>query len=171
MTKYLSLAVCLLMFSFLPAKASGTEWYAIVNIASYHVNASSKFNEKNQGVSLGFAKRNSHFENWDYGAEIGFYKNSFYETSRYILAYSDFSIADIGINTKLRLGVFAGLFEYPTMTNYAERSGIPTFDDYVLIPGLSANLRFEQGYDLRLRIAPAAKNADAIATLQLALKF
>ncbi len=84
---------------------------------------------------------------------------------------ADYEIASIGENTRLRLGAFIGLFEYPSVIEFAQKNGFPTMGKYIVVPRLMGAIQFNSRYDIRIRVAPAAKHADLIVGLQIAARF
>jgi len=145
--------------------------YLVLNVASHHVNSSLDFNEQNFGLSYSIGHRPIEQSSWENSLEFGFYKNSFSEISSYALVKGDFAIGKSIFGSEMRLGAFAGFFEYPSATDYARSHGIPTIGEFVLVPGLSATLRSELGVDLRLNVAPGAKQADAIVSVQIGFRY
>ncbi len=169
--KLFSLVAVLSICVFRPVTANTFEEYIIFNIASYHVNSTYDFDENNFGLSYGISLQPLEHNSWEYGLEVGFYNNSFSEITRYALVKSDIAIGKSSNNTEYRLGVFLGLFEYPSAITFAQKRGILTFGEFILIPGLSATIRSVRGYDLRLNIAPGSKRADAIISIQIGVRY
>jgi len=170
MFKYLAIFSVIFSMPINSAKAE-VEKYVAFNLASYHVNAKAEYNERNPGVAFGFSNNIGSSERLRYGGEVGFYLNSFSELSRYGLVNADYEIASIGENTRLRLGAFIGLFEYPSVIEFAQKNGFPTMGNYIVVPGLMGTIQFNSRYDIRIRVAPAAKHADLIVGLQIAVRF
>lgn len=144
--------------------------HVAINLASHHLNASRDFNQTNSGLGFGFTTP-SGIGASEFGLEIGQYRNSVDRQSHYIMSSLDTEVAAITSSTALRLGVFAGFAHYPGDANKFRNSGVPTFGNWVLAAGGQATLRIDDTYDLRLRVMPAGKIADALFTLQLAIRF
>lgn len=159
----------------LATMASANESFKIrphvaINLGSYHLNASRDFNETNSGFGLGFTMP-SGIGASEFGLEIGQYKNSINTQSQYIMSSLDTEVAKFTPSTALRLGIFGGFARYPGASNKFKNSGVPTFGDWVMAAGAQATLRIDDTYDLRLRVMPAGNVADALVTLQLAIRF
>lgn len=153
------------------AFAGQTTVFALANVASYHVNARHDFNEINPGIGIGVSTTLGAKENWEIGVELGFYKNSYSERTRYGLVGVDYKIAQISDHAELRLGAFVGLFEYPNAVSFAERMGMPTVDDFIAVPGITSSVRFDSGHDVIFKLVPASSKADAIVSMQVGYRF
>ena len=138
------------------------------NLGSHHLNANRDFNEFNPGLGVGLSKEFSGFE---LSGEIGQYHNSLDEQSQYAMASVDREIARFGQRTAWRMGGFAGFARYPSSSNKFKDHGVPTFGDWVLGVGLQTTFRFDDKYDLRLRVMPAGHVADALFTAQFSIRF
>ncbi len=141
-----------------------------VNIGSYHLNASQDFNEVNPGLGVGltFGIANPNIE---LDIEIGQYRNSLSDNSVYIMGAWDTQIAKLSPNLTWRAGSFIGVSHYPGDSSRLKGNGVPTFGNWVMGGGLQTSLRLNDDTDLRMRIMPAGKIADALFTLQAARYF
>lgn len=153
------------------AFAGQTTFSLLANVACYHVNAQREFNEINPGLGIRVATTMGAAQNWEIGAEVGFYKNSYSENTRYGLVSVDYPIAQLSDTAELRVGAFVGLFEYPSAKPFAERMGMPTIGDFITVPGVTASVRFDSGHDVILKVVPASSKADAIISLQVGYRF
>lgn len=140
------------------------------NIASYHLNASRDFNEVNPGIGIGRSFRLGE-TNAEIDAEIGIYKNSLERQTIYAMTSLDTRVARLGSAATLRMGVFSGLAHYPGDTNKFKKQGVPTIGNWVMAVGGQAALRINDRHDLRVRVMPAGKVADALFTLQIVTRF
>lgn len=141
-----------------------------LNVGSYHLNASQEFNEVNPGLGVGltFGIANPNIE---VDVEIGQYRNSLSDNSVYIMGSWDTQIAQLSSNLTWRAGSFIGLSHYPGDSSRLKGNGVPTFGNWVMGGGLQTSLRLNDETDLRLRVMPAGKIADALFTLQVAQYF
>ena len=78
------------------------ENYLVLNLASYHTIEDEEFNERNAG--LGFLTQ---------GVEVGFYKNSYYDTSVYISQNKNFKVTE-NVQFRIQFGLATG-YEYPVI--------------------------------------------------------
>ena len=144
--------------------------HVTANIGSYHLNASREFDEVNPGLGLGMSfalnDRGTEFD-----AEVGYYRNSLGGGSYYVMGAFDTTVAEISPRTSIRMGVFGGLAHYPGDASKFKNRGVPTFGNWVMAAGAQATLRIDDRYDLRMRVMPAGKVADALFTLQVAAYF
>ena len=140
------------------------------NMASYHLNASQNFNEVNPGIGLGVTVPDDVLGG-EFGLEVGQYRNSLNRGSYYATGSYDWQVADFGNNVALRLGGFAGASHYPGDAAKFKNRGVPTIGNWVIVGGAQATVRIDDTYDMRLRILPAGKVADALFTFQMAIRF
>lgn len=154
-----------------PAKADSTDLYMIASVASYHIHATGRFNQLNPGLSFGISKSVREQTSWEYGGEIGYYRNSYKEITRYVLASTDFRLAKTSSSSELRIGAFLGFFEYPNVVGYAEDYGIPTVGNFIAVPGIAAIIRFDSGHDVRIKLTPGGSKSTAILAIQFAKSF
>lgn len=171
MFKYLFTIVFVLSGVAFQAHANPVKFHVMANIASYHLGASTEFNEVNPGIAIGVSRVIGQKTSWELGGEIGFYNNSYNEITRYALANADFRLSRISPSSEIRAGAFLGLFEYPTVINYANDRGIPTIGNFIMVPGIAAMVRFDSGYDFRVKVAPGGAKSDAIFSLQFVRTF
>ncbi len=143
--------------------------YLVFNIATRHLGTDQEYNELNTGVGYGIAFPVAN--GGEVSPEVGFYKNSFSTKSMYAAVTYDVPVADLGRQTELRLGGFAGLVTYPENTQKFRDSGAIMVGESVLLAGLSATLRHKDRYDLRARVLPGGSAASAIVTLQLGIRY
>ncbi len=154
------------------ATATAQTWrpHLTFNVASYHLGATRDFNEVNPGFGFGVTGP-SPIDAFELGLEAGNYKNSLDNQSYYIMGSLDTEVAQLSKNIAVRLGGFAGFSRYPTGANKFKDHGVPTIGDWVMAAGLQSTLRISDDYDVRLRVMPAGNVADALFTLQLAVRF
>jgi len=144
--------------------------YLVVNLASYHLNASQNFNEINPGIGIGVTLPDQ-MMGGELGLEIGQYRNSLDSGSYYATGSYDWQVADFGGDVALRMGAFAGASHYPGDAAKFKNRGVPTIGNWVIVGGAQATVRIDDTYDVRLRVLPAGKVADALFTLQMAVRF
>lgn len=158
---FLLLAVILLN----TASTAKSESYITANISSYHINASRDYNEHNPGLGFGYFTG----DRLQYGIETGFFKNSFYDQSTYLMGFADYPVFTVG-NVEFRAGAWIGFFKYNNLVKTADRFGIPRIGNHVLFGGLHATARFG-AFDTKVRLSPSGKHSDAILTFQIAYNF
>lgn len=171
-SRFLAVAVAFLSLSTM-ANAfdlSSGRAHVTANLASYHLNSSREFNEINPGLGLGmtFQLGRGHAE---LDIEGGYYRNSLNRGTYYVMSAIDTQVAQISDNVQFRMGLFGGLAHYPGDASKFKDRGVPTFGNWVMAAGAQATLRLNDSYDLRLRVMPAGKVADALFTLQIAAYF
>lgn len=144
--------------------------YIAFNLGSYHLNASQDFNEVNPGLGVGVSMP-SGIGNFSLDVELGQYRNSIKSDSYYVMSSLDHQIYAPSDRLSVRLGAFGGFAHYPGNKIKFKNSDVPTIGNWVLAAGLQTVLRVDNKYDVRLRVMPAGKVADALFTLQLARRF
>ena len=144
--------------------------YVAVNIASYHHDAAQNFEETNPGLGLGFTLP-VNTSGAEVAAEVGRYRNSVGGQSTYATAALDAPVAALGHSTQIRLGAFGGMAHYKNASTKFAGGGVPMIGDWVVVGGAQATLRINDSYDIRARVLPAGKAAQALFTLQVAARF
>jgi len=136
------------------------------NLASHHAGATQRYNEKNTGLGFGLNVP-SDSGNWRYGVELGWYRNSNYQTSAYAVATTDRRVASLAASTDLSVGLVAGLAHYHGGAEGFGKKGIPTLGDWILAGGGSVSIRHNDRTELRMGIHPAPDIADVLLTFQI----
>lgn len=157
--------ICLLSTSV----AAETQWRFGANLASFHIASTEEFNEFNPGafVSVSFRSERS----FQYGLQFGGYVNSYSERTLYGLAFANWHLLDMN-RVELRVGVFAGLFEYPNLVERARVAGWPTVGNMVLALGPSLTLRIDDKTDITIGYLPVqGKETSGVITLQTSFTF
>lgn len=140
------------------------------NLASHHIGATRDFEEFNPGVGIGFTLPVG-ARGFEIAAEVGQYHNSVGRNSVYATGSLDVAVAQIAPRAQLRLGGFGGFAYYQNASDKFKGGGVPMIGDWLVIGGAQATVRIDDTYDIRLRALPAGKAANAILTLQLAVRF
>ncbi len=149
--------------------AADIQWRIGANLVSYHVDPTMEFNEINPGafVSLSFRDK----ETFQYGIQVGSYINSFNKKTRYTLGFMNVQVLELK-RSHIRVGAFAGFFEYPDVSEKANQVGWPVIGDYVLAIGPSLTWRMDNGIDIILGLLPLySKDVKGIFTLQTSFTF
>ncbi len=147
------------------------EFGLIVNLGSKHFQSGLGLNEFNPGLAVEYRQSIGASRYWEIGAEAGMYLNSYEELTKYGLVSIDREVLEFGDENSVRVGIFAGFFEYSNVVDEARLAGVPTIDDYVFIPGLTAELRFDGNTSLKLKLVPGTPKSSGLVTFQLGLKF
>lgn len=140
------------------------------NLASYHLNADQDFNEINPGLGIGLTFADGPLGG-ELGVEVGQYRNSLNSNSYYVTGSLDWEVAQVSDTVAVRLGGFGGMSHYPGDANKFKNRGVPTVGNWVLVAGAQATVRVNDIYDVRLRVLPAGKVADALFTMQVGVRF
>jgi len=148
-----------------PAKAE-PQFYGTVNIASLHINATRDFNEFNPGLGLGVTWGSDTFR---YGVEAGFFENSYSHQSTYITTNWRWRVADFE-NVGLWAGGFVGFADYPNLTGYADKFGIPRIGDHIMIGGFAFTAEFER-VNWTLLYTPVGSKMDGVFGLKASFPF
>jgi len=164
------LSFCLFAQASLAFDTSKMRPHLTFNLGSYHVNANQRFEEFNPGLGIGFTYPTG-WKNTEAGLELGQYRNSLGDQSYYLMGSLDAPVAQVTHKTELRLGVFGGFAHYPGQSSRIKSSGVPSIGNWILAAGGQATLRMDERTDLRLRVMPAGDVADALVTLQMAIRF
>lgn len=151
------------------AAMAEVKWRIGANLASIHVAPQREFNNINPGLFISATFRAE--KRFQYSVQAGAYVNSYSERTLYALTAADWHVADMG-TTELRMGGFAGLFEYPVLAETARGWGWPTVGDYVLAMGPSLKLRMQNGVDFSIGFLPVAgKETAGVFTFQASVPF
>lgn len=73
--------------------------------------------------------------------------------------------------TEVRLGFFAGFFEYTNLAPEAKTLGVPTIDDFILQGGLTLSVGLSDDWEIQMKVIPVGQKPVAVLTLQLATTF
>lgn len=144
--------------------------HVAVNLGSHHLNADRKFNEINPGIGIGLAAELGRADG-EFALEIGQYKNSLSTQSAYITTSMDAELLELSEHLKFRAGLFFGFAHYPGDANKFKNRGVPTIGNWVMAAGIQTTLRMNNRYDFRVRVLPAGDVADALFTMQVAIRF
>ena len=146
-----------------------TQWRIGANLGSIHIAPQREFNNFNPGLFISATFRAD--QRFQYGFQAGGYYNSFNERTMYALSFADWHVADLG-NTEMRMGGFAGFFEYADLSAKARSWGWPTLGDYVLAIGPSMKLRLQNGVDFSFGFLPVpGKQTKGVITFQASIPF
>ena len=168
MSKCLSVVAVLACLTSTAAMAE-TQWRIGANLGSIHIAPQQEFNSFNPGIFVSATFRAD--QRFQYGFQAGGYFNSYNARTLYALSFADWRIAGIG-NAELRMGGFAGFFEYPALSNRARGWGWPTMGDYVLAIGPSVKLRMQNGVDFSVGFLPVpGKATKGVFTFQASIPF
>lgn len=149
--------------------AADVQWRIGANLASYHIDPDMEFNEINPGIFVSVAFGDS--DAAQYGIQVGSYLNSFNEKTSYALGFINAPVLELN-HSQIRVGAFAGFFEYPNVVEKAAQIGWPTIGDYVLAIGPSLTWRMNNGIDFTLGFLPLfSKETKGIITLQTSVAF
>lgn len=146
-----------------------TQWRIGANLGSLHIAPQREFNNFNPGIFVSATFRAD--KRFQYGFQTGGYLNSYNERTTYALSFADWRIASIG-EAEVRMGGFAGFFEYPVLSETARGWGWPTLGDYVLAMGPSVKLRMRNGVDFSVGFLPVpGKETKGVFTFQASMPF
>ena len=164
------LSVIAVLFCLISTTASAeTELRIGANLGSIHIAPQQEFNNINPGLFISATFRAK--KRFQYGLQAGAYVNSFSERTIYALSFANWRVADIG-SAELRIGGFAGFFEYPDLADTARGWGWPTLGDYVLAMGPSVKLRAQNGVEFSIGFLPVVgKEAAGVITFQTSIPF
>ena len=146
-----------------------TQWRLGANLGSLHIAPEREFNEFNPGlfVSATFGSG----RDFEYGGQVGAYKNSYSERTIYASTYANWRVSSLG-NANLRLGGFVGFFEYRNLAEDARDLGWPTLGNYVLALGPSLKLVLNNGTDFTVGFLPVrTKETSGVLTFQMSVPF
>lgn len=134
-----------------PTYATEGELWLDFNFRSYHVQDTSKYNDRNYGFSLEY-----HFTNTLIG-QVGYYENSLRVQSKYLgVSYLPFKLGD-----SLSFGGFAGL-----VTGYNKKNQ----DEFQPAAGLASSFEYRingVGVGTNILFVPKASSNPAVFGMQL----
>ena len=146
-----------------------TQWRIGADLASLHIAPQREFNQINPGIYLSATFRAD--KRFQYGFQAGAYVNSYSERTIYALSFADWHVADLG-STEIRMGGFAGFFEYPVLSDSVRSWGWPTMGDYLLAIGPSLKFRMRNGLDISIGFLPVpGKETKGVFTFQASIPF
>ena len=138
------------------------DFHGAINLGSKHINATREFNEFNIGAELGVRWG----EQWRAGVSGGVFLNSYEHWATYVAADLDYRIYD-GEHLDVYAGAFVSFADYPNLSGYADKYGVPRVGAHIMIAGLEATIASERGPEWLVRYVPFGKAMDGVISLSL----
>ena len=157
----------LLSFS-TPAFSAGTKFLSM-SVASRHLNSDYDYNENNFGIGFGYSFDLG--DGWRTAWELGFYKNSYGEQTKYGLLDLDYRVQTFENKDALYLGGFVGLADYGKRAKGIMGDKMDPIGTYILMGGAQATYATAQGTDFILGVVPGAANAETVLTFRIRQRF
>ena len=147
------------------------EPYVTFALASEHVAAEQDFVETNPGVGLG-AEVQVGTRPILVGGELGVFRNSFDETTPYLVGFTEGTVGAPWSEHPLGLGVFYGYGRYPGEADRARDRGFVVIGDFIPIGGLQVTVPTIRNNALRFRIVPGLlEDTASVIAIQTNFRF
>ena len=150
----------------LAGQAQSAEVYVPLGLGSYHANATREFNEFNPSIGIGIQSEGDRVR---YGAEVGIAYNSYEHWGSYGAVFANVRLAEFD-NVSFWGGAFVGLAEYPNLINYAEKKGIPTVGDHIMVAGLTGIAEFER-FSFVVNVIPFGEAMSGVAIFKIQIRI